>query len=373
MKQKYNNIFTILFTIIIIFLAIYYLYNANKKYGNQRLFEFPTAESSSRFKIYKNLKEYQYKTNKYKYAIENNLPIEEKLNVIVVISNPCLYNRRYKLLKEFEERIFKDEKYVSLYIVELAYGNQKFAVTDKNNPNHLQLRTITPLWHKENMINLGVKYLLPKDYKAFAWIDADIEFENKDWALDTLKILNGTYDVVQLCSHVILLDKDLLPTHLFSCFGYDYVNYKKINNKPGYGWAITREAYEKIGGLYDKAIIGGGDGIMAKSFVNHLYKSYNLFFKVDDKYFNLYKSALIFQEKCYGIRLGHIPGIIKHHFHGTRENRKYSDRNNILEKHNYSIKYLQYDKIGILEPSAHFPEKLKEEIMNYFIERKEDD
>ena len=39
-----------------------------------------------------------YKINDIKFAISNNDPIEEKLNVIVVISNPCLYAKRYILL-----------------------------------------------------------------------------------------------------------------------------------------------------------------------------------------------------------------------------------------------------------------------------------
>ena len=40
-----------------------------------------------------------YKVNDLKYAISNNDPIEEKLNVIIVISNPCLYAKRYILCK----------------------------------------------------------------------------------------------------------------------------------------------------------------------------------------------------------------------------------------------------------------------------------
>ena len=39
-----------------------------------------------------------YKVNDIKMAINNNSPIEEKLNVIIVISNPCLYAKRYILL-----------------------------------------------------------------------------------------------------------------------------------------------------------------------------------------------------------------------------------------------------------------------------------
>ena len=48
------------------------------------------------------INEINYKPNDIKYAIKNNEPIEEKLNVIIVISNACLYTRRYVLLKEFE-------------------------------------------------------------------------------------------------------------------------------------------------------------------------------------------------------------------------------------------------------------------------------
>jgi len=90
----------------------------------------------------------------------------------------------------------EEEEDIILYIVELAYGNQKYYITDENNKNHLRIQTDIPLWHKENMINIGVKKLFPNNWKAFAWIDSDIEFENNTWAIDTLKILNGYKDIV---------------------------------------------------------------------------------------------------------------------------------------------------------------------------------
>ena len=70
-------------------------------------------------------------------AIANNNPIEEKLNVIIVISNPCLYAKRYILLKEFVKRIIEEEEHVNLFIVELVYGDQKFMICNKNNKQHL--------------------------------------------------------------------------------------------------------------------------------------------------------------------------------------------------------------------------------------------
>ena len=317
----------------------------------------------------------EYKENSTKMAIINNNPIEEKLNVIIVISNPCLYAKRYILLKEFVKRIVEEEEHVNLFIVELAYGDQKFIITDKNNKNHLQLRTQVPLWHKENMINLGVKYLLPKDYKAFAWIDADVEFDSCTWALDTLKILNGYKDIVQLFSHCIDMDQEKNNLNVFNSFGYCFEKQKTYTTKgtdywhPGYAWAITRKAYEKINGLYDKAILGSGDSIIAMSLINKCNTINNPYY---DKDYN--NSMLIYQKSASKLRLGYTPGIIRHYYHGSKINRKYTERWKILMKYNYSpLTHINYDCSGIIIPTNTFSKEFKDEIYNYFKERKEDE
>ena len=76
--------------------------------------------------------------NEIKDAIINNEPIEDKLHVISVISNPCLFGRRIKLFKEFLQRLETNNDII-IYIVETIYPNQKFMITEKNNPRHLQL------------------------------------------------------------------------------------------------------------------------------------------------------------------------------------------------------------------------------------------
>ena len=316
-----------------------------------------------------------YKVNEIKLAIANNDPIEEKLNVIIVISNPCLYAKRYILLKEFVKRIEEEEEHVNLFIVEMIYENQKFIVTDKKNKNHLQVKTDVPIWHKENMINLAVKYLLPSNYKAFAWVDADVEFENNSWALDTLKILNGCKDVVQLFSHCVDMSNENTNLNIFNSFGYSFNKEKKFTTKgqdywhPGYAWAITKKAYDKIGGIYDKGILGSGDSIMALAFINKAESMNNI--NYSDDYNN---SMLEYQLKASKLRLGYVPGVIRHYYHGSKKNRQYTERWILLMKHNYSpIEHLTYDKQGILIPTETFPFDFKEDIMNYFRERKEDD
>lgn len=318
-----------------------------------------------------------YKRNIIKEAIENNDPIENKLHVIAVVSNPCLFAKRYILMKEFIKRFEEDEKDTILYIVELAYGNQKFIITESNNKRHLQLRTETPLWHKENMINIGVKKLLPSTWKAFAWIDADIEFENSTWVNDTLKILNGTKDIVQLFSHCVDMNNDEMTMKVINSAGYQYTKQNNFigdgNNAnywhPGYAWAMTRKAYEKAGGLYENAILGAGDNIIMHSLINNGKNVLNIENTNDYK-----KSVIEYEKKINKLRFGYIPGVIRHYYHGSKKNRHYQERWKILVKYKYSPKiHITKDQNGLLIPTNEFSEEFKKEIYDYFASRNEDD
>ncbi len=78
-------------------------------------------------------------------------------------------------------------------------------VIETTNKRHFQIRISSPpLWHKENMINLGVKYSLPLDWQAMSWADADVEFDSAHWALDTLKVLVIIFGTLDLHGHVIV-------------------------------------------------------------------------------------------------------------------------------------------------------------------------
>lgn len=79
----------------------------------------------------------------------------DKLHVIIPINNYVMYESRYKL---FERCITQLQTIpnIEVYIVEVALNERPFVVTSPENPNHLQLRTRSVIWHKENMINLMV-------------------------------------------------------------------------------------------------------------------------------------------------------------------------------------------------------------------------
>jgi hypothetical protein len=270
----------------------------------------------------------------------------------------------------------EQEQDVILYIVELVYGDQEFAVTTKGNKRHLQLRGETPLWHKENMINLGVKHLLPSDWKAFAWVDADIEFDNPYWATYALRVLNKNEgkDFIQLFTNVYDMDNDKQILNFYTGFGYQFSkNFKKgkeINYwHPGFAWACTRKAYEQIGGLLDEGILGSGDNIMCHSFIKQAPE--RLKKGMTTEYMDFVRTK---QTKFEGLKLGYIPGSIRHYFHGKKENRNYYGREDILIRHKYDPKiFITRDAKGLIIPTKECPPEFLKDIMDYFEDRNEDE
>jgi hypothetical protein len=224
------------------------------------------------------------------------------------------------------------------------------------------------------MINLGVRHLLPATWKAMAWVDSDIEFENPSWINHTLQILNGSKDVVQLFSHCLDMDHQENTMRVFHGFGYQYETGKKYTTQgvnywhPGFAWACTRKAYDAMGGVFDVGILGSGDNQMALAFIG------------SDKGAQTdltpgYRAQLhAFTRRVRNVRLGYVPGVIRHYTHGSNQNRRYMDRWKILVKHCYDpCVHVTHDDFGMLVPTPECPPELLTDIQRYFAERLEDD
>jgi hypothetical protein len=170
------------------------------------------------------------------------------------------------------------------------------------------------------------------------------------------------------------MDENEMTMKVMNSAGYQYCKQKQFSNSsenfwhPGFAWAITRKAYEKIGGLYEYAILGSGDNIMLHSLLNNGHNSINSESTQD------YKDSIIkFQKNMNKLRFGYTPGVIRHYFHGSKKNRFYGERWKILVVNNYSpIEHIKKDSNGLLVPTFKFPEKLKNEIYGYFSSRNED-
>ena len=197
-----------------------------------------------------------------------------------------------------------------------------------------------------------IKYLLPKDWKAVAWIDADVEFESAHWASDTLKILNGGKDFIQLFTHAIDMSYTKQIMNTFTGFGYQYSkNFKKGQGAnywhPGFAWACNRTAYEKIGGILELGIMGSGDNIMCHTFIKKAPESLKT--GMSPGYVEFVTEL---QERFDGVRLGYVPGNIRHYFHGKKENRNYYGREDILIKYQFDpYTFMTVDSKGLIIPT----------------------
>ena len=124
-----------------------------------------------------------------------------------------------------------------------------------------------------------------------------------------------------------------------------------------------------MGGIYDKAILGSGDNIMSYSFIGKVEKAIHI--SNTDSYI---KSVKDFEKNVKNLRIGYVPGVILHHYHGSKKNRGYNDRWKILVDHKYDpYLHVTYDKDGILIPSNECPPELLCDILSYFNNRNEDE
>ncbi len=300
------------------------------------------------------------------------------LHVIIVLSNYARYHSRLRLFRECYERLLKTPN-VEVYVVEAAFGERAHEVAVYGDPKHLQLRTCSEIWVKENLINLGVRYLLPRDWRYMSWIDADVEFREEFWAMEAMQQAQSfaVLQPWQTCS-------DLGPwgnsTQQFSSFGWCWQAGVKIQTHPsqpyryahsGFAWVCRRDWYEAANGLYDKAILGSGDHHMAWACVGSAVSS-----SVDGRMTAGFKrSVQDWEDKVVPVthgQVGYSSGRIEHNFHGPKARRAYRGRWQILIEYKYDpFKDLVYDHQGMIQIVG--KPGLENAIRHYNRSRQEDD
>lgn len=297
----------------------------------------------------------------------------EDFYVVSVMTNPERFKTRPKLFKEFMARM--DKWGVKLIVVEGAFGNRNFEVTEPNNPRHIQLRLESEIWHKENLINIGISRL-PPNWKYVAWIDGDTNFVHPNWREEAVHELQH-HPIIQMFQDAIDLGPDNEIMKTVKSFGYCYKNgIPKLNKgkygeywHPGYAWAATREAINTMGGLIDFAILGSADHHMACALIGDGAMSVP-----KDVHPNYHRMIAEWQERALRLHksIGYIKGTIYHFWHGKKRDRKYKERWQILVDSNFDpIRHIHKDWQGVyvLYPGH---DQLRDDIRRYFCERNED-
>lgn len=312
------------------------------------------------------------------HITHSDLVHDSTLHVIGVLSNPVRYHSRYRLFREWYAQMLATPN-VKVYVVEIAFGDRHHEVTEANNPMHLQLRSSSELWHKENMINLAVKHLLPHDWNYMCWSDTDIFHTTPGWALETIQQLQH-YPVVQPWRDCIDLGPYGEALKHFQSFCYVHrlgIQKQTHPSQPyayahsGFIWAVNRLFWENLPGwgLMDFPILGSADHHMAWAMIG----------KVDSSVHNKMGEAYVrkcreWQDRAFRVTQGHLGFVktrIEHKFHGPKKRRYYRERWAILHGNKFNPdEDIAYDKQGLLYIVG--KPKLKQDIHDYFRARWED-
>jgi len=309
--------------------------------------------------------------------------LKDDFYVVAVLSNPERYKTRVRLFQEFLSRMRCAG--VKVCVVEIAYGDRDFEIADLTNPLHIQLRSDSEIWHKENMVNIGISRL-PVSWKYVAWIDGDVHFVRPDWIEETIHELQH-HPVVQMFEDSIDLGPDYQILQTYKGFAYCYKKGVPMKGDikgqapyyysttrglywhPGYAWAATRDAINTLGGLFELGICGAGDHHMACSLIGQASRSIPKGISVQYK-----KEVEHWAERAARLHknIGYIKGTLYHFWHGKKRDRRYKDRWSILIENKYDpVRHVHRDWHGVLTLyEGH--DKLRDELRMYFQSRNED-
>ena len=293
------------------------------------------------------------------------------LHVIGVVSNPRRYKSRPRLAREWLARM--NNSGATVWMIEATFGERDAEVADESNPNHLIVRCDHELWLKEALINKGVRNL-PADWKYMMWCDADIEFTRENWAEETIHGLQH-HKVLQPWSHCVDMgpDKEVITTH--AGFGYMYSQGNQFTPgqgtfwHPGFAAAYTRNAFDTVGGMMDKAILGAADHHMAAALIGK--GEWTVPGDINPAYMQMVRD---WQTRAAKLEndFGYISGTILHHYHGKKENRKYVERWQILKDNDFNpYTDISQDWQGLPQLNGGKP-RLRDDLRRYFLERRED-
>lgn len=383
------------------------IHRGNKKHDPYGAPEEPQHPSPIRHHHQKHHHKHHPNRKQHPHTPEADL---SKFWVITVLSNPVRYKRRYELYWRFKEMC--EAAGVKLITVEQAFGHRPFMVTRPDDPYNVQVRTVEELWHKENMINIGVRHacaIAPGEVREIAWVDADCRSARvpRDWFEETWHQLQH-YEFVQMWEYLIDLDPQYnaiggpQPGFMANYIKYgtpnpedfhriqeeakrrkhghghghhkEYGNPATIFGRPGLAWAANLDAFDKVGGLIEASILGAGDWYMAHGLVGSMSKIVSAKLGSQayaDKLLDWQTKA----ERWIKRDVGYVPGVVYHDFHGKKINRGYQTRGQILRKNEYNpYTDIKYDSQGLIQLETHDPRqmRLRDEIRAYFRSRNED-
>jgi len=281
-----------------------------------------------------------FESIKNKTIFANKYKAHPEAIIISCFFNPTNSPYRTKAFNIFRRSI----KHLNHKIIECVIGDATPELEESANVKRVYTKNL--LWHKESLLN-NVIAELPKKYKYIFWVDADVIFTNLNWIVDGVEELKNN-NIIQPFEHCVHLDRDetepsfdmnKLIYHKFpnrinskvwrsfcanfaTGLSYKSENYNE-HGHVGFAWAARRDVLDRVP-LYDRALIGGADHIMAHAAAGQIGCSCIAKSFTDDieevKKWSYDFYTVVNKEISY------VKGSLYHIWHGDIEKREYLKR-----------------------------------------------
>jgi hypothetical protein len=303
-----------------------------------------------------------------------------QLHVFTARSNPLHWTATHRNWLRFAGSML--DAGVTLTVIECAFGEEDHQCM-MDGVRHIGVRAKTRVWNKENLLNIGVHRTPEARYVA--WIDSDVIFRRPDWPMATLQALQH-YDVIQPWSDAYDLGPhdEHIAHHRSFCRQYFHRQPMVATHRPywhgdggrhvyphsGYAWAMTRQAFDWLGGLFELGGMGSGDHHMSLALIGEADSSVPK--GVSEAYHREVKRWEGRAVRHINYNIGYVRGTLEHMFHGRKPDRGYQSRWQMFVKNGFDpLEDLKRNSHGVLEFAANKPE-LRHDFDLYLQSRNED-
>ena len=285
--------------------------------------------------------------------VHYNVPVRADTAVLMVFFNPAQSFRIIQNLLYIKQKL--EAAHIPYFIGELAYNDAVHMLTPADNV--FQMRGTSYMFSKENIAQTMLLQTAVARYSKYVLLDCDVVFEDPTW-IDSISTALDTHDVGQPFTYVNQLDikfkSDVVKTSIVK---------DNRDGHTGYAWAFRRDWWERAG-LYEYALIGGGDKCLAHMAGVELAW--------------LPKPYLADVPPRIETRVNYLDGTIWHLPHGSLEKRKYVERAATLSDAMRSLRIarlrdaVERNHDGIFEWKSQYKATMNALLLNYFKSREDD-
>lgn len=246
-------------------------------------------------------------------------------SIIVCFFSPC----DYTLPKENFQKCLTGLQSVDaeVIVVQAVLSGQSPQPVPENFKS-LVFSVDTAWFRKENLWNVGAR---ASSGDKLIFLDSDVVYEDDDWVSKCNDALDK-YHVIQPFSVAVWRDPNLNELQRKTSAAQtirDGNDYFGGAHHPGFGWGMTRQAFNATGGFHEDCITGEGDVAFALSFIDdERIKRISRWLRSSTRFFGSRKyKAYRRHNYSLGLRVG-IPEDVSvfHLWHGNISDRGYHDR-----------------------------------------------